>query len=244
MFDKEKYLERIGCPGSADVSLAALRELHRRHLLSLPYDTGYAIDADYADFDLDPVFDAVVSSGRGGMCLELNFLFHRLLVELGFDAQIMSASTLFPGGEWGKEIEHMVIRVVVDGEEWLADVGHGGISIVEPLRLTGEPKVQYGIEFRLVRRGEFHVLQHRTGRRDWRDAYRFKLRPRTIPEWARWRDDLIPGEPPPRRRRRVIENGQVMLTANLFLAVEDGVERLRLIRDEDELKKIVNTYWG
>jgi amide synthase len=244
VFDKEEYLECIGYSGSAEVGAATLRELHRRHLMSIPYDTGYAIGADYEDFDLDPVFDAVVPSGRGGMCLELNFLFHRLLLELGFDVQIMSASTLFPGGTWGKEIEHMVIRTVVDGEEWLVDVGHGGISIVEPLRLTtGESKVQDGIEFHLVRRREFHVLQYKTRHRDWRDAYRFKLRPRTIPEWARWRDDLPEDEPPPRRRRRVIENGQVTLTANLFLSVEDGVERLRLIRDEDELKKIVSTYW-
>jgi hypothetical protein len=51
-------------------------------------------------------------------------------------------------------------------------------------------------------------------------------------------------EPRPRRRRRVIDNGQVMLTANLFVAVEDGQEHLRLLRDGDEFEKVVSTYWG
>ncbi len=35
-----------------------------------------------------------------------------------------------------------------------------------------------------------------------------------------------------------------MLTENLFVSVEDGHERLRLSRDENELEKVVNTYWG
>ncbi|WP_322756750.1 arylamine N-acetyltransferase family protein [Frankia sp. Cas3] len=247
MFDKNEYLEYLGFSETPDASLATLREIHRKHQIRIPYDSGYCLDKDNPDFDLDAQFETIVLSGRGGICVELNFLFSRLLVELGFDVQVLSASTLFPGGEWGPDIEHMVMRVTIDGEDWLADTGHAGISIMEPLPFSGKTLVQNGIEFRLTRRGEYYVLDYKTLGKDWRDIYRFLPLTRTTADWAGWRDALIAelqGEPRPRRRRRVIDNGQVMLTENLFVSVEDGHERLRLSRDENELEKVVNTYWG
>lgn len=247
MFDKNEYLECLGFTGTPEPTLATLREIHRKHQMRLPYDSGFALGMQNADFDLDAAFETIVLSGRGGICIELNFLFHRLLVELGFDVEVLSASTLFPGGEWGPDVEHMVMRVNIDGEDWLADAGHAGISIVEPLPFSGAVAVQDGIEFRLTRRGEYHVLEYKTRGKDWRDAYRFLPVTRTTADWAGWRDDLIPvpqDGPRPRRRRRVIENGQVMLTANLLVSVEDGQERLRLLRDADELEKVADTYWG
>jgi amide synthase len=35
-----------------------------------------------------------------------------------------------------------------------------------------------------------------------------------------------------------------MFTANFVVTIEDGRERPRLIRDEDELDRIVSSYWG
>lgn len=247
MFDKDKYLQYLGYTGKPEPTLATLREIHRKHQMRLPYDSGFALGMDNADFDLDAVFETIVLSGRGGICIELNFLFHRLLVELGFEVQVLSASTLFPGGEWGPDVEHMVMRVTIEGQDWLADAGHAGISIVEPLPFSGRTEVQDGVGFRLTRRGEYHVLEYQTRGKAWRDAYRFLPITRTTADWDGWRDDLVPvpqDGPRPRRRRRVTDNGQVMLTANLFVSVEDGVERLRPLRDKDELQKIIDTYWG
>ncbi|MGW6739243.1 arylamine N-acetyltransferase family protein [Streptomyces sp. NPDC055025] len=255
MFDKDKYLEYLGFSGTPDASLATLRKIHREHQMRIPYDSGYALDLNssgdalglaQASFDLDPAFETIVLSGRGGICVELNFMFHRLLVELGFDVQVLAAATLLPGGVWGPDIEHMVMRVTIDGVDWLADAGHAGISIVEPLPFSGETAVQDGIEFRLTRREKHYFLEYKTRAKDWRDSYRFLPETRTTADWARWRDALPLEEMAahPRRRRRVIDNGQVTLTANLFLTVEDGEERLRLIRDESELEKIVSTYWS
>ncbi|WP_432423257.1 arylamine N-acetyltransferase family protein [Streptomyces pseudovenezuelae] len=246
VFDKGIYLQRIGYEGSGIPNLHTLRELQWRHLSSLPYDTGYVLNQAYEDFDMPHVFDAVME--RGGVCFELNFLFHRLLVEMGFDAHVNSGSTLFPGGRWGAEVEHMVVRVRIDNADWLVDVGHGGVSITEPLCIDdqGGAVEQQGIEFRLATREEWRVLQYKVKGGGWRDSFRMKVKDRAISEWNGWRDDLPPdaADLVPRRRRRAIENGQVTLTANLFTSIIGGEETVRLVSDREELIGIMATYWG
>jgi amide synthase len=246
MFSTEKYLECLGYEGPAEATVAALREIHRRHQMALPFDAGYVSELAGTTWDLDAVFDTVVPTGRGGVCVELNLLLHRLLVELGFEVRILSAGTPLPRGAWGPDVEHMALHVRIDGGDWLADVGHAGVSPAEPLRISEEIQEQDGVGFRLIRQDAYHVVQYRTRNRDWRPAYRFLPQPRDVTDWLAGYDvdDALPPRLGPRRRRRVTDNGQVMLTANLFLAVEDGQERLSLLRDEDELEKVIATYWG
>ncbi|ATL81594.1 MULTISPECIES: arylamine N-acetyltransferase family protein [Streptomyces] len=246
VFVKKDYLQRIGYEGSGIPNLQTLAELQWLHLCSLPYDTGYILHQPYEDFDMPRVFEAVMK--RGGVCFELNFLFHRLLVEMGFDAHVNSASTALPGGQWGSEIEHMAVRVRIDDVDWLVDVGHGSVAITEPLRIDEQAGsvVQMGTEFRLATRGEWRVLQYKPKGRDWRDAYRMKIKDRAISDWNTWREELPPDADPvvPRKRRRGVENGQVTLVANLFRSIIGGEETVKHVRDEAELIEIMTTYWG
>lgn len=245
MFDKDKYLEIIGCPGADGATVATLRQIHRSHQLKLHYDNGYVQTTDFHNFDLDELFDTVVLNGRGGICTDLNFLFHRLLIELGFQVRLLGAGILLPGGNWGSDVEHAVLGVRIDGTEWLADVGHGGVSIMDPVPFTGEPDVQAGIGFRLIRQGGYHVLQYQTHDKPWRIAYRLTTQERDTSEWGVLSElNTIHEDVLVRRRRCVVDNGQVMLTANLMVSIVDGKEEPRLIRDEAELQKIVSDYWG
>jgi len=245
LFDKNTYLERIGYSGSAEPTLATLQELHRKHQTKFHYDNAYVGITDFLQFDLDDMFVTTVLKGRGGICTDLNFLFHRLLEELGFDVKLVAAGILFPGGEWGPDVEHAVMVVHLDGEDWLTDVGYGGVSIVEPLRMSGETATQDGIDFRLLHDGDHHVLQYRTRGKDWRIAYRVTTKARDRNEWNVLTElNTIHKDVLVRRRRCVTDNGQVMLTANLIVSIEDGVERSRLVRDPAELEKVVSEYWG
>lgn len=125
-------------------------------------------------------------------------------------------------------------------------MGHAGVSPVEPLRISEEIQEQDGVGFRLIQQDAYHVVQYRTRDRDWRPAYRILLQPREATDWLAGYDidAALPPRLGPRRRRWVTGNGQVMLTANLFLAVADGQERLSLLRDDEELEKVIATYWG
>jgi N-hydroxyarylamine O-acetyltransferase len=69
------YLGRIGYNGSLAPSIGVLRELHRAHLFSVPFENldihlGRPIVLDEARF-----FQKIVERRRGGFCYELNGLF-------------------------------------------------------------------------------------------------------------------------------------------------------------------------
>ncbi|MFE7274409.1 arylamine N-acetyltransferase [Streptomyces sp. NPDC057623] len=245
MFDKERYLELIGFSGTPDASLATLRELHRKHQLTLYYDNGYVQTTNFLDFDLDALFETIVVGRRGGICTDLNFLFDRLLRELGFEVKLLAAGILLPSGKWGPDVEHAVMVVTLDGEDWLVDVGNGGVCILDPLPFSAEPAVQEGIGFRLIQEGEYHILQYRTRNKDWRIAYRFTMRVHEMSAWGRLSElNTIHQDVLVRRRRRVTDRGQIMLTANYVVTIEDGVERPSLVRDPAELEKLVAEHWG
>jgi N-hydroxyarylamine O-acetyltransferase len=66
----------------------------------------------------------------------------------------------------------MVQVVLVEGAEWLVDVGFGGEGIAEPVPLDGTATVQDGWTYRIAREGRLHVLQRSLHDR-WNDLYAF-----------------------------------------------------------------------
>ena len=53
----------------------------------------------------------------------------------------------------------MVLRVIVDGEPWLADVGFGGVGLLEPMPLReGGAPPQVGLTYSLRRDGMMWIL--------------------------------------------------------------------------------------
>ncbi len=81
--DTEVYLERIGYSGPTRPSLNVLRRLHRRHLLSVPFENldirlHRPIVLSEAAF-----YDKIIKSHRGGFCYELNGSFSSSTEEIG-----------------------------------------------------------------------------------------------------------------------------------------------------------------
>ena len=129
--DVEQYLRRIEYDGPCQPSPETLRNLHRQHLFTVPFENldiplGRPIELDVEDF-----FDKIVRRRRGGFCYELNGLFAALLAEMGFRVQMLSARVRREDGGFGREFDHMLLKVELD-EAWLADVGFGD-SFVDPI---------------------------------------------------------------------------------------------------------------
>ncbi|MEQ9007550.1 MAG: arylamine N-acetyltransferase, partial [Ekhidna sp.] len=85
--------------------------------------------------DYRQIFEKVVNRGRGGFCFELNGLFYHLLYHLGYNCYIISGEVKNESsGQFGKAFDHMAIVVLLDDEQWLADVGFGD-GIISPLKI-------------------------------------------------------------------------------------------------------------
>ncbi|MFD9597889.1 arylamine N-acetyltransferase [Kitasatospora sp. NPDC059973] len=174
----DAYLARIGLPRPGRPSPAALAELHRAHLGTVPFENlGIGLGEPVV---LDPgaLFAKLVTRRRGGFCYELNGLFAELLRALGYRVDLLGARA-FDGDRPGPPFDHLALRVDL-AEPWLADVGFGRFSHF-PLRLDERgPQREPGGEFTLVPHAddELDVLL------DGRPEYRLGLRPHRLADFV------------------------------------------------------------
>lgn len=125
----DAYLHRLGAARPARPTAEALRELHLRHLLAVPFENLSIHLGEEIVLEEDRLLDKVVGAGRGGFCYELNGAFAALLTGLGFGVTPLAGRVYGEEGRLGIPYDHLALRVrTVDGAEWLADVGFGAHS--------------------------------------------------------------------------------------------------------------------
>jgi N-hydroxyarylamine O-acetyltransferase len=129
------YLERIGHTGPLNPDLATLTALHKAHVLAIPFENLDMQLGRPPGLDPQAAFDKLVTARRGGWCYEQNGLFGRALVSLGFDVTRLASAVL--RAERGDFFmgSHLCLKVCVDGQDYLADVGFGS-SQLEPIALV------------------------------------------------------------------------------------------------------------
>ncbi|MFF2041485.1 arylamine N-acetyltransferase [Kitasatospora sp. NPDC058170] len=173
----DAYLARIGAarPGRAD--LAALAELQRAHLHTVPFENLSIHLGEPVVLEPGALFEKVVTRRRGGFCYELNGSLAELLRALGFRVSLLAAR-VFDGERAGPPFDHLALRVDLD-EPWLVDVGFGRFSI-RPLRLDTQEKQSDGAGvFTLTPHGdELDVAM------DGRPEYRLGLRPYPLADFV------------------------------------------------------------
>lgn len=145
--DVPAYLERIGYSGDARPTLEALRDLHRAHFLSIPFENLDISRGVRIEVDEGLNFDKIVRRRRGGFCLELTSMFARALRQIGFRVDVIGAR-VFLEGRLSYPMSHMTLIVHLD-EPWIADVGFGG-RIAGPLRLAERSEQEFGMRRYLV----------------------------------------------------------------------------------------------
>jgi len=183
-FDLPAYLARIRYPSAPRPDLATLAGLHAAHAASIPFENLDVRLGRPVGLDLDSLQAKLVRGQRGGYCFEHNALFAAALAACGFEVATLEARVRPPGATTPLPRTHMVLRVAVDGHDWLADVGFGGDGPLRPVPFDGTPSSELAAAYRLSREPqEIHVLQLR--RRDaWADLYAFGLTPALAVDYA------------------------------------------------------------
>jgi N-hydroxyarylamine O-acetyltransferase len=189
----EAYLERIGADPQATVA-----EIHRGHVTSIPFENldpqrGVPVSLALADLE-----SKLVAQRRGGYCFEHNLLLGAALTALGLEVEpILARVRLGRPPGIPRPRTHLVLRVRDGDRTWLADVGFGNGTLLEPIPFgPGSEHHQAGWRFRLAQDGPEHVL--RTATADgWADVYGFM--PEPVPvidiETSNWFACTHPGSP-------------------------------------------------
>lgn len=175
----EKYLQRIHYTGPRHVTYETLCQLHRAHLLAIPYENLDIHLGRKLTLELDHIYSKLVEEKRGGWCYEMNGLFAWVLRELGFEVTLLGSSVGAPAQGAEGDLDHLILLVYLE-QPWLVDVGFGN-GIFEPLPLRPGHYRQAFLDFRLEQQADkwaFHNHQH-GGK-----GYGFTLHPRPLPGFA------------------------------------------------------------
>ncbi len=177
----DAYLRRLGVERAGRPTSGALRELHLRHLRTVPFENLSVHLGEEIVLDGKRLVDKVVGARRGGFCYELNGAFGALLTALGYDVTLLAARVHGDEGRLGIPYDHLALRVrTEDGGDWLADVGFGSHFHLPPVFAErGEQRDPVGV-FRIAEAeaADLDVL------RDGRPVYRLETRPRALGDFT------------------------------------------------------------
>jgi N-hydroxyarylamine O-acetyltransferase len=182
--DLAAYFKRIGYSGETSPTLDTLRRIHFQHTLAIPFENLNPLMRWPVQLDAGSLEQKLVQSGRGGYCYEQNLLFRHALQTIGFNVVGLAARVSWNVPE-GVVLPrtHMLLRVDVDGQAYIADVGFGGLTLTAPLRLVAGIEQSTPHEsFRLIAEDNEYVMQAKLGDA-WRSLYRFTLEPQQFADY-------------------------------------------------------------
>lgn len=267
--DSKDYLDRIECARGIGVdSLAAssslLQDLHRAHMLSVPFENLSIYYHQPIVLDETALFNKIVRRRRGGFCFELNGLFAWLLRTLGFTVTLHSANVARADGTFTADFDHLALQAHnLDGANWLVDVGFGDLFMF-PVRLR--PDIEQdggdGHQYRLSRPGtpsgadggdsidspSEHWLLQRDGEAGWKTQYRFTLRPYTLPDFSDRCHYLQTSPESPFTQKRVcslaLADGRVTLSDLRLVETKRGERKERMLGSEGEYLAVLSDRFG
>ena len=125
-----------------------LLRLHRRHVLTIPYENTDYLTGRIRSTDVGTQFREVILGKRGGMCIDMNPLFGELLTALGFRVSLYPTRICIRKPD---DLNFHIISIVEDGDgrSWWCDVANPFTRFFEPLPLiVGEELCASGSCFR------------------------------------------------------------------------------------------------
>jgi N-hydroxyarylamine O-acetyltransferase len=238
----DAYLARIGAGRPSGVDVAGLRDLHERHLATVPFENLDVIRGVPIELTDDALLTKVVADRRGGYCYELNGAFALLLRALGFPVTMLAAAVHGPNG-LGPPFDHLVLRVDLP-EPWLVDVGFGRHSL-HPLRQAERrDQADPAGTFRVteVERGDIEVL------RDGAPKYRVEARARELTDFApaNWWQQSWPGSHFRTGPVTTLSTarGQLTLAGRTLIHTEDGVRTETVLATDADVLAAYDEHFG
>lgn len=246
--DITAYFQRIGFTGAAAAELGTLRELHRLHPMSIPFENLGTLLREPIRLDVDSLQRKLVTRRRGGYCFEHNGLFAEVLRALGFGVVGLAARVVWNPDQPPGPRTHMVLRVNAGGRDYLCDVGFGGLTMSGPLALeTGIEQRTPHETFRLLERGAELELEARI-RDEWRALYRFDLQEQ-LPVDFEAMNYYVATHPTSHfltvlMAARRTADGRYALTNNELAVYRETEKEERLIETGAELARVLEQMFG
>lgn len=176
----QAYLQHLGTHAPLLADRANLDRLIAAQLQRVPFENIDVLLQRPILLDADAVFAKVVERGRGGYCFEINSLFARLLLSVGYQVTLLAARV-----RWGLAcdaattmLSHLLLRVELSDGSYIVDAGFGGPTPPCALPLQGRVGL-VDCPYQLLAPGSDEDLYQLQALQDgqWQTMYQFDLQP-------------------------------------------------------------------
>ncbi|NXM99132.1 ARY2 protein, partial [Sylvia borin] len=201
--DIEEYFTRISYRGSYNKpDLATMSDIFQHHIQAVPFENLSIHCGESIELDLEATYNKIVRKKRGGWCMENNYLLSWVLKTLGYDVTLLGSKVYVAELDaYPDEIDHLLLRVELDGKSYIVDGGFGmAYQLWQPMELiSGKDQPQTPGVFRFQEESGTWYLE-KVKRKQWvlnpssstpqnvenevcRRIYLFTLQPRDIEEF-------------------------------------------------------------
>jgi N-hydroxyarylamine O-acetyltransferase len=182
--DLDAYFARIGYEGIPEATEHTLRALHEHQTQAIPFENLNPLLGLPVKLDLESLEQKMVHQNRGGYCFEQNLLFKHVLEAIGFSVKGLAARIRWnlPDGRITPR-GHMLLLIDLDGKNYIADTGFGGLTLTDPLLLEPD-KVQETTHesYRLIKKDGLYIEQALVSG-EWKSIYSFDLQEQFLPDY-------------------------------------------------------------
>ncbi|EST24419.1 arylamine N-acetyltransferase family protein [Streptomyces roseochromogenus] len=256
----DAYLRRIRAERPQRPTGPALRELHLRHLQTVPFENLSIHFGEEIVLEEERLLVKVTGRRRGGFCYELNGAFGALLAALGYEVELLAGRVYGDEGRLGIPYDHLALRVrTVEGDTWLADVGFGAHSHYPLAYAERGEQADPGGVFRVVEAGPDAAGVRGGGSggagdldvvRNGRPQYRLEARPRVLGDFvaAAWWHSTSPVSHFTRSlvcSRATEDGGRVTLSGRSLTTTDaDGKRGTRELGTDEEVLAVYRERFG
>ncbi|SHL84406.1 arylamine N-acetyltransferase family protein [Flavobacterium saccharophilum] len=235
-FNLQQYLDRIKFSGEIELTIEGITKLMRSQLFSVPFENIDVQAGKVISLNGDDIVNQIVNLNRGGYCYQINGLFSLALQEIGIPHYYVAARPLVNPGQNAKT--HLGIIATIENEDYLIDLGFGGNSIRQPLKLSEiGTEIQHDSDtFTLVKTEDNDYLLQILIAQEWTNLYSFDLSPQRWIDFkpANYYNYSHPDSVFTQKLIVVLQNplGKKILSKNSLKSVTNGITELLSFEDE------------
>ena len=249
--DIGRYFARIGLAVPPRPTLAALHRIAEAHVSRMPFNNLGVLRGHAIRLDAGALNRKLIVEGLGGYCFEHNGVLEHVLASLGYEVTPIGARVrLEVPRDVMPQRTHFLLRVDIDREPWIVDVGFGALSPTAALRLVRDVEQPTPHETRRIVEADGRLFHQALLGGVWRDAYEFTLDvmhpiDREVANWwtstnpaSRFRNRLIVARAGPSGQRLTIDNRTFTIRG------ADGIGVSETITDPESLLSILDRHFG
>ncbi len=250
------FRTRIGFPENERITFEKLDTILERAGKTIPFENLRIINNQSKAITKENLTEKILLNNEGGLCYELNTIFHHFLIENGFNVELARGRTFnFASNSWSQAGQtHILNLLSYNGQKYIIDSGFGGNLPLKPVPLSGATVTSTNGEFRTRQitseDGDYLFelkLKHRD--QDWVNGYIFHSTKKTTEEVDSNEVQQIIIESPfsPFNKSplltRLTDSGNIILTDKSLTERTNGQEQKTEINSEN-FKQLTKQHFG